>query len=263
MQNTRVLPFLIALLGWMSFLFLLLPLVALLMHVPFGLTFANWKQSGQSPLLTSVWTTLTSMGVIVVMGTPLGWSMARGKRRIWRTVEVLMLVPLLIPPLVVGLLLVYFYGPNGFIGAWLSQFGLAASNSGLAVVLAQLYEAAPYYIFAAQAAFLQVDNALERASYSLGVGPIRTFTRVTFPLARSGLAVGFAMAFARAIGSFGAVIVVAYYPHTLPVSIWIALQEQGLSAALPLALLLLLVSLPLPILTFILRRGKRRDFVSL
>src|SRR5579875_1017777 len=152
------------------------------------------------------------------------------------------------PPLVIGLLLVYFYGPYGLMGRLLSRIGLSTTNTVLAITLAQLYESIPYYVFAAQASFSQIDDKYERISLSLGVSPLRTIARVTFPLARPGLVVGFAMAFARAIGAFGAVIVVAYYPNTLPVSIWIALQEQGLPYALPLSLLLIIIALPIPLI---------------
>lgn len=243
--------------GWLSTAFLLFPFISLLLHVSWTSVWGVWAESAGAPLLTSLLTTLLSMVLILLVGTPLGWYLARGRHRVWRVMEFLLLIPLLMPPLVIGLLLVYFYGPYGFIGHVLTRLGLSASNTLLAVVLAQLYESIPYYVFSAQAAFSQVDRRYERVSLSLGTPPWRTLRRVTFPLAWPGLSVGFAMAFARAIGAFGAVIVVAYYPHTLPVSIWIALEEQGLPSALPLALLLLLVSLPLPLATVLWRRIKR------
>lgn len=247
----------LALVASLCIAFLLLPLIALLLHVSFVDVWKQWTESGEQPLWTSLWTSFVSMAVIVLFGTPLGWLLARRQTKLWKITELVLLVPLLMPPLVIGLLLVYFYGPYGPIGSVLGHFGVSASNSSLAVILAQLYESVPYYVFAAQAAFRQVDQRLERTSLSLGVGPWKTFQRITLPLAWPGLTVGFAMSFARAIGAFGAVIVVAYHPYTLPVSIWIALQEQGLPAALPLALLLLLVGLPLPIFSFLGRRQAR------
>jgi len=247
----------LALVASLCIAFLLLPLVALLLHVSFLDVWKQWKESGGQPLWTSLWTSFFSMAVILLFGTPLGWLLARRQTKRWKVVELVLLVPLLMPPLVIGLLLVYFYGPYGPIGSVLGHFGVSASNSNLAVILAQLYESVPYYVFSAQAAFRQVDQRLERTSMSLGVRPWQTFRRITLPLAWPGLTVGFAMSFARAIGAFGAVIVVAYHPYTLPVSIWIALQEQGLPAALPLALLLLLVGLPLPIFAFAGRRQAR------
>ncbi len=234
--------------------FLLLPLASLAQHVGARAIVNAWRMGGRSAVITSMTCTMLSMAVILVFGTPLAYMMSRRRTPFWRLVEFLMLIPLLMPPLVIGLLLMYVYGPYGGIGRALSQLGLVATNSALAVVLAQVYEALPYYLFAAQAAFSQVDRGVERASLSLGMGPLATFRRVTVPLALPGLCVGLAMAFARAIGAFGAVIVMAYYPSTLPVSIWISLQEQGLPAALPLAVLLLVVALPLPLLVVLWRR---------
>lgn len=262
MRNIRFTPSVTLLVGWLSIAFLLLPFISLILHVPWSDLWSTWAESGFSSFQTSLWTTTISMLFIILFGTPLGWLLARGKSRIWNIVEFLLLIPLLMPPLVIGLLLVYFYGPYGFIGRLLAQFNLSATNTLLAIILAQLYEAIPYYIFAAQAAFSQVERKYERISLSLGVSPWRTMMRVIFPLARPGLIVGFAMAFARAIGAFGAVIVVAYYPHSLPVSIWIALEEQGLPSALPLALLLLLIALPLPLAAVLWRRF-RHDRIQL
>lgn len=233
---------------------LLVPLVALLLHVPWRSFWGVWTQQGGPALRLSVWTAGLSMLVIVMFGTPLGWLLARGKHAVWRIVEYLMLIPLLMPPLVLGLLLIYFYGPYGILGRFLGLFHLSATNTVLAVIIAQVYESIPYYVFSAQGAFEQVDLLQERVSWSLGVSPWQTFRRITLPLALPGLTVGFMMAFARAVGAFGAVVVVAYYPHTLPISVWIALQEQGMPTALPLALLLLLISLPLPLAAALWRR---------
>ena len=256
MQKIRLAPSVAILAGWLCTAFLILPFVALLLHISWSDIWKVWVTSGGSPLVISLWSTAISMVLIILFGTPLGWYLARGKSRVWKWLEFSLLIPLLMPPLVIGLLLVYFYGPYGIMGHLLSRVGLSATNSILAIILAQLYESIPYYVLAAQASFSQIDQKYERISLSLGVSPWRTMVQVIFPLARPGLIVGFAMAFARAIGAFGAVIVVAYYPNTLPVSIWIALQEQGLPNALPLALLLIVIALPLPFAAVLWRRVK-------
>lgn len=237
----------VAVAGVIGTVFLLLPMAMLLLHVSWPEIWSQWKDAGASLLITSIVTTAISMIVIAALGTPVGWLLARRRTGFWRTVEWLLHIPLLMPPLVIGLLLIYAYGPYGPVGALLGALHLSASNTALAVVLAQLYEALPYYIFAVQAGFRQIDEGLEHTSWSLGQGPARTFWHVTLPLSLPALAAGLAMAFARAIGAFGAVIVVAYYPQTLPVGIWVALEEQGLPAALPLALLLVAAALPAPL----------------
>ncbi|WP_067618128.1 ABC transporter permease [Alicyclobacillus acidiphilus] len=242
--------------------FLLVPVVALLLHVSWGTLWQVWGSDGREPFVLSLETTSIAMAMVIVFGTPLGWLLARDRRVVWRVTEYLMLIPLLMPPLVIGLLLIYAYGPYGPIGAMLYHFHMSAMNTRLAVVIAQVYEAVPYYVFAAQEAFRGVDPAYERTSYSLGVSPGKTFLRITLPLSLPGLLMGLTMAFARAIGAYGAVMVVAYNPHTLPVSIWVALEEQGLPVALPLALLLIVTALPLPLATAFWRRMRHAAIQS-
>jgi molybdate/tungstate transport system permease protein len=234
--------------------FLLLPIIALLLHISWKDLWGSWVQNGGAPFLVSIETTTITMIVVMVFGTPLGWLLARGKHWFWRVCEYLLLIPLLMPPLVIGLLIVYFYGPYGFIGRVLDHWQISALNTALAVVIAQVYESIPYYIFSVQGAFRQVDRGFENLSYSLGVPPGKTFWKITLPLSLPGIGVGLTMAFARAIGAYGAVMVVAYNPHTLPISIWVALEEQGMPVALPLALLLILTALPLPMATILWRR---------
>lgn len=239
--------------------FLLLPILALLTHVDWKRVPQSWVQHGGA-LATSFGATAWAMTFIVLLGTPLGYRLARRQTRLWRTVELVLLIPLLLPPLVIGLLLVYLYGPYGLLGSLLAKVGLSGTNSLTAVVIAEIYEALPYYVFAAQAAFGQVQRGFERTSYTLGRSPFYTFLRITLPLSAPGLTAGLTMAFARAIGAFGAVIVVAYYPHTLPVSTWVALNEEGLPAAWPIALLLTVTALPLPLAAGLWRR--MRDAAS-
>jgi len=247
----------LSLAGLLGSSLLLLPMIVLVAQVNWSTLASIWFASGgMTALWTSLWTATSALLIILLFGTPIAWLLARRSSPLWNVVEFLLLIPLLMPPLVIGLLLVFLYGPYGPIGAWLAHFNLSATNTALAVLIAQIYEAAPYYIAAAQSTFAQLDRSLERASLTLGRSPGYTFRRIALPLSLPGLIAAATVAFARAIGAFGAVIVMAYYPHTLPVSIWVALQEQGLPAALPLALLLTIVSLPLPLLAVLWRRWR-------
>ena len=237
---------------------LLLPTVALLAHQPWTHLIGVWRQLGMGPLGISLMTTLIAMVIMTLAGTPLGWWIARGGRG-WRVLEYSLLFPLLMPPLVVGLVLAYLLGPYGLFGPWFHALGISGTNSELAVVVAEIYESMPYYILAVIASVRQVPRALEQVAWVLGCPPWKAAWRVLLPLAWPGLVAGLAMAFARAVGAFGAVIVVAYFPHTLPVAIWVGLQEQGIRAAFPLALLLLLVALPAPLILFVWRRMPHAD----
>ncbi len=230
---------------------LLGPLGALLVHIsPTATREALGAPGALTPLVTSVEASLVALAVLVVAGTPLAWMMARERLPLPRLVEAGVLVPLLMPPLVIGLLLVFFLGPATPLGGALSHLHLSASNTFFALVVAEVYEAAPYYVLGAQSAFASVAVELEENAALLGDPWRRTLRRVTLPLAAPGLATALATGWARAIGAFGAVIVIAYHPYGLPMQIWVTLQQSGLAAALPFALLLVLVSLPLPLLAF-------------
>jgi molybdate/tungstate transport system permease protein len=161
------------------------------------------------------------------------------------------LCSLLLPPLVIGLLLIYLVGPFTPIGQFLATLHQSATNTFLALVIAQVYESAPYYVLGAQAAFSGVDPRMEQQAALLGDRPHRVLRRVTLPLAAPGLGMALAIAWARAMGAFGAVIIVAYHPYGLPLQIWTTLQETGLASALPVALVLLVVALPLPLAAYV------------
>jgi molybdate/tungstate transport system permease protein len=170
------------------------------------------------------------------------------------------LCSLLLPPLVIGLLLVFLFGPYTPIGEVIGHLHLSATNTFLALCIAEVYESAPYYVVGAQAAFAGVDPRLEQQAQLLGDRPLRSFRRVTLPLATPGLAMALSVAWARAMGAFGAVLIIAYHPNGIPLQIYNQLQETGLASALPFALVLLVVALPLPLAAYIwsARAGRRR-----
>lgn len=230
---------------------LLGPVVALLAHLsPATVSRALSAPGALVPLETSLAASALALGVLLVLGTPLAWLLARGRLPAPRAWEVGILVPLLMPPLVIGLLLVFMVGPFSPLGDALGHLGLSATNTFFALVLAELYEAAPYYVLGAEAAFASVDARLEEVAGLLGDRPARVAHRVTLPLAAPGLALALATAWARAMGAFGAVIIVAYHPYGLPMQIWTTLSETGLASALPYALVLVVAALPLPVLAY-------------
>ena len=203
------------------------------------------------PLLTSVESGAVTLGVLICVGTPLAWMLARDRLPFPRVWEAGVLCSLLLPPLVIGLLLIFMVGPYTPIGELLGHLNLSATNTFLALCIAEVYESAPYYVLSAQAAFSGVDPRLEQQAQLLGDRPARVFRRVTLPLATPGLAMGLSVAWARAMGAFGAVIIIAYHPFGIPLQIYTTLQETGLASALPFALVLLVVALPLPLAAYI------------
>ena len=231
---------------------LLGPVIALLTHLSWSAITSSLGAPGAfDPVILSAESGAGTIGVLLLLGTPLAWALARGTLPFPRVWEAGVLATLLLPPLVIGLLLVFMVGPYTPIGHLLADVHLSATDTFLALVLAQVYESAPYYVLGAQAAFSGVDQRLEQQAGLLGAQPRRVFRRVTVPLAAPGLAMALAIAWARAMGAFGAVVIIAYHPTGLPLQIWTTLQETGLASALPFALVLLVVALPLPIAAYV------------
>ena len=240
---------------------LLGPVIALLTNLSWSAIVSSLTAPGALvPLVVSVESGLVTLGVLLVFCTPLAWMLARGKLPFPRVWETGVLCSLLLPPLVIGLLLVFMVGPYTPIGELLGHFNLSATNTFLALVIAEVYESAPYYVLGAQSAFASVEPRLEQQAGLLGDRPRRVFRRVTLPLAAPGLAMALSIAWARAMGAFGAVIIIAYHPMGIPLQIYTTLQETGLPSALPYALVLLVVALPLPLAAYIwsARAGRRR-----
>jgi molybdate/tungstate transport system permease protein len=238
--------------GAVIWIALLGPVITLLTHLSWHSVVSSLSYSGAlSPLVVSLESGAVTLAVLFVICTPLAWMLAHGSLPFPRIWEAGVLCSLLLPPLVIGLLLVFMVGPYTIFGSLIAHFNLSATNTFLALVIAQVYESAPYYVVGAQAAFSSVNPRLEQQAALLGDRPFRVFRRVTLPLAAPGLAMALAVAWARAMGAFGAVIIIAYHPYGLPLQIYTTLQETGLASALPYALVLLVVALPLPLAAYI------------
>ena len=231
---------------------LLGPVIALLAHLSWSSVKAALTIPGAlDPLVVSLQSGAITLAVLLLLGTPLAWKLAQGTLPFPRIWETGVLLSLLLPPLVIGLLLIFMVGPYTPIGEILGHFNLSATNTFLALVIAEVYESAPYYVLGAQAAFSAVDPATREQAALLGDRPSRVFRRVTLPLAAPGLAMALAVAWARAMGAFGAVVIIAYHPYGIPLQSWTTLQETGLPTALPYALVLIVVALPLPLAAYI------------
>ncbi|HEY4428242.1 MAG TPA: ATP-binding cassette domain-containing protein [Solirubrobacteraceae bacterium] len=204
-----------------------------------------------SALSTSLLTATIATGVIGLLGIPLAYLLARGRSVLTRVLGVLVALPLALPPLVSGLLLLYVLGPYTVAGR---IFGGRLTETRAAIVLAQTFVAAPFLIIVARSAFAAVDPALEDVAASLGHGRLSRFARVAVQAALPGIAAGLLLAWLRAFAEFGATIILAYHPYSLPVFTFVQFDATGLSAtvlpigaALAAALVVLgLASLPAP-----------------
>lgn len=219
-------------------LVLVLPLLVLGAHAGSFLA-AIHNPANVRALYTTLLSAALALALDILLGSPLAWILARHMSPRWqRLVGTLLLIPLLMPPLVLGLVLAFVVGPT-------SPVALTNTFSGL--VLAEIYESLPFFVFASWGYLRTIPRSLEEDVWVLGKSPQETFQFVLWPIARTGFAVAAAMAWARIVGAFGGPIVVAYHPSSLTVAIWIQLQEQGLPQALGLALWLIVATLPIPV----------------
>lgn len=220
----------------------LLPVLAIVTRALGPGTLARFlSPGGMEALRLSLLTTSISLGLTVVLGTPTALVLARGRFRGLRLFDAVVDLPIVLPPVVAGVGLLLVFGSSGWLGAPLRQLGVRLPFTTAAVVLAQLFVASPYYVRALKAGFRAVPERLEAVSLTLGKGRAETFWRVTFPLALPHLVEGAVMAWARALGEFGATIVfagsLAGRTRTLPLAIYAAL-ERDLDSATTLAALL-------------------------
>jgi molybdate/tungstate transport system permease protein len=236
---------------------LLYPFTALLARIGPWQWGADVRGSALASVRVSLLLTGVAMLIIVAVGTPVAAYIARcsTRERLWW--QAILLVPILLPPLALGILLTLAFGPYGSLGAALDHLGLRLTNSAAAFIVTQVYVGMGYYVLGAIAAFDSVPAILQKQAALLGLPPLQVFLRVTLPLSRLGLAVALSIAWVRAIGEFGAVVVTAYYPSGMPVQLWVNLQSFGLPAVMPLLVVFLAVALPLPWLVHVLAQRKR------
>jgi molybdate/tungstate transport system permease protein len=244
---------------WLLGLCLCIYLIGPLIYFLFTLSWPNVPAALSDPeAISSLTTSLISATIatilIGILGVPLGYLLARFSFPGKAFVSVAIYLPLVFPPVVSGIVLLVLYGPYGLIGAPLTAFGLEVDNTLAGIILAQMFVAAPFVVVAARTAFEAIDPKLEQVAATLGQNRMQLFWRVSLPLARGGIIAGLILAWMRALGEFGATIVMAYHPYTLPVYTYVQLSGLGVAAALPLALYALCISAGVIGLIFLLQR---------
>lgn len=230
-------------LGGVLLLYYVVPLVSLFLSVPAGEVLARMNDpTVVDSATTSLLSASISTVVATLFGLPLAYWLARTDGAVTKVVLAVVVLPLVLPPTVGGIVLLTVVGPTSPLGEAAIAAGVPLTRSLAGVVLAQTFVASPFVVVTAKAAFESVDQTLEYASRSLGKSRWTTARNVTLPLAAPGILAGITLAFARAIGEFGATMMLAYYPRTMPVQIWVAFIELGLDTAYPVAILLVLIA---------------------
>jgi molybdate transport system permease protein len=221
---------------------LLLPIVALVISSgPSDLSEGVRHPLFLPALALSAKTTVLSLVIVVAGGTPLAWWLANGRGKLTRVVEVLVVLPIVVPPAVLGIALLQAFGRSGVLGPLLNAIDLQLPFTTAGVVIAQVVVSAPFYVESAAIAFRRVDVDSMLVARTLGASPATAFFRVAVPIAASGLLGGAALAYARSIGEFGATLLFAGNltgtTQTMPLAIYMAL-ESDVRAAIAISLVL-------------------------
>ncbi|MCZ8381159.1 ABC transporter permease [Mycobacterium sp. CPCC 205372] len=227
-------------------LFVIVPLVAILLEIDW----ANFiplitSESSRAALLLSLQTATASTAVCVLLGIPMALVLARGSFPGQSVLRALVLLPLVLPPVVGGIALLYTFGRQGLLGQQLDLLGIRIAFSTSAVVLAQSFVSLPFLVVSLEGALRSAGTGYEHIAATLGARPTTVLRTVTLPLVLPGLVSGAVLAFARSLGEFGATLTFAGslqgVTRTLPLEIYLQ-RETDADAAVALSLLLIVVA---------------------
>ena len=233
-------------LGGLLALYLAVPVVAFL----FRLAQPGDRGFSQPGLWSALWVSVESatisMTLVALFGIPLAYWLARSRGRLTWLVGLIVLLPLALPPVMSGLLLIYIVGPYTWLG---TLFNDELTGTVAGVVIAQTFVAGPFLVIAARTAFAGVDPALDDLAASLGRRPASRFFLVSLRIAMPGIRAGLMLTWLRALGEYGATVLLAYHPYTLPVFVYVQFSSTGIpdtqaptALALAVAVVVLLIS---------------------
>jgi molybdate transport system permease protein len=246
-------------------IFLVLPVVVLVARalVDGSLAAAATTREILDALGLSFTTTAVSLVLTIVFGLPLAWLLARRSFRGKAWVEAVIDLPIVLPPSVAGLALLLVFGRRGALGAPLEFLGLAIPFTTVAVVLAQTFVSAPFFIRSARAGIASVERDLEDAARVDGASELQLFRSITVPLAGAALAAGLVMTWARALGEFGATIMfagnVAGATRTLPLVVYSEFQNGSLDGSIAAAAILVVAAFGVLVAVRFFRWGRVLD----
>jgi molybdate transport system permease protein len=241
------LPVAALILAFVAIAFFALPFIGLLWKAPWSDAWSIFtSHSALTALRLSLYCSLWATVLAVIFGVPLAWLLARVSFPGRGLVRALCILSMVLPPVVGGVALFYSLGRRGLFGQYLDRwFGITLPFSTAAVIVAQTFVAMPFLILTVEAAFRQQDTRFEDAARTLGASRWYVFRRVTFPAIRPGVIAGAVLAWARALGEFGATITFAgNFPgrtQTMPLAIYIA-NEVDPDEAIILSLILIAIS---------------------
>jgi len=240
-------PLPIFVLAGISVLFFLLPFAGLLVRVPWSnLIDIATDSDVRRALWLSLRTSTLAAIVSALLGVPLAWVLARTRVPGRSVIRALVTLSMVLPPVVGGVVLLFSFGRRGLFGQYLDDwFGIRLPFTTAGVVIAQIFVAMPFLVLTVESAFRQLDSRFEDAARTLGASPWFTMRHVSLPAVRSALVAGFVLAWARALGEFGATITfagnLAGTTRTIPLATYLALETEP-ATALVLSLMMITVS---------------------
>jgi molybdate transport system permease protein len=243
----RATPLPIAILAAVGVVFVGLPIAALLIRAPWSDLFHELASAGAwTALRMSIVVSLAAAASSFVLGTPVAWVLARGSLPGRSIVRALVILPLVLPPVVGGVGLLAALGRSGVVGRWLDAIGIQLTFNVWGAVVATTFVSVPLVILATEAGLRSLDPRFERAAAAMGASRWYVLRRVTIPMLRPQLAAGLVLAWARALGEFGATITfagnLAGRTQTLPLAVYQARQTDP-GAAILIALIMVALSL--------------------
>jgi molybdate/tungstate transport system permease protein len=226
--------------------YIMLPVLGIVLRLGLlhqdDLTTAVLNPQTMSAMLLSLQTATISTAICTFMGIPLAYLIARSKSRFTLLLRIAMAMPLAIPPLISGALLLNIYGEASPLGMLAENTGFRLTQSPIGIVLAQVFVISPFVVLTASAGIERVDKHYEYASRILGRNAALTFFSVTIPLASKEIAAGIILAWIRAMGEFGANVMMAYNPKTISIQLWEYNALGGLKLVIPGVLIVMIIS---------------------
>jgi molybdate transport system permease protein len=243
----RKTPLVIALLAAIGVLFVALPLAALLIRAPWSHLADELSSAGAwTALRLSIVVSLAAAALSLVLGAPIAWVLARSNLPARSVLRAIVILPLVLPPVVGGVGLLAALGRSGVVGRWLDNVGIQLTFTVWGAIVATTFVSIPLVILAVEAGLRSLDPRFERAASAMGASRGYVLRRVTLPLLRPQLAAGLVLAWARALGEFGATITfagnLAGRTQTLPLAVYQTRQTDP-GAAILISLLLIALSL--------------------
>jgi molybdate/tungstate transport system permease protein len=211
--------------------------------------------------ILSLFTATVSTSILCIIGIPFAYFLARYSNFRGKFIlRVIVFIPLVLPPLASGALLLGMFGPTSIV---VQTFpGIEFTQSVFGIIIAQTYVASPFMILASQAAFESVDRSYENVARVLGKNNLQTFFRVSLPLAKTGIIIGIIMSWVRAVGELGATMMMTYNPHTISIQIFEDNAIGGLTQAAPGIILVVTLPVLVMVIFYISKKNKNQGLLK-